>query len=92
MSHSIATGIYITQCLIKRSVSSLSEMNTGLNFCAYVDNTRTRTMESSLSARPVDQSKKGTGCEVLLDKVLLKVTNWGIRLQILILIRLFRSH
>ena len=57
MSHSIATGIYITQCLIKRSVSSLSEMNTGLNFCAYVDNTRTRTMESSLSARPVDQSK-----------------------------------
>ena len=92
MSHSIATGIYITQCLIKRSVSSLSEMNTGLNFCAYVDNTRTRTMESSLSARPVDQSKKGTGCEVLLGKVLLKVTNWGISLQILILIRLFRSH
>ena len=90
MSHSIATGIYITQCLIKRSVSSLSEMNTGLNFCAYVDNIR--TMESSLSARPVDQSKKGTGCEVLLDKVLLKVTNWGISLQILILIRLFRSH
>lgn len=90
MSHSIATGIYITQCLIKRSVSSLSEMNTGLNFCAYVDNIR--TMESSLSARPVDQSKKGTGCEVLLDKVLLKVTNWGISREILILIRLFRSH
>ena len=92
MAHSIATGIYITQCLIKRSVSSLSGMNTGLTFCAYVDNIRTRTMESSLSARPVDQSKKGTGCEVLLYNVLLKVTNWCISLEIHILIRLFRSH
>ena len=92
MSHSIATGIYITQCLIKRSFSSLSGMNAGLNFCAYVDNIRTRIMESSLFARPVDQLKKGTGCEVLLYKVLLKFTNWCISLEIHILIRLFRSH
>ena len=49
-------------------------------------------LESSLSARPVDQSTKETGYEVLFEKLLYKVTNWGINLEIHILQRQFGTH